>query len=49
MEILRANKIRPNQYGLRRLLKSFQSVVQEARSGKRLSISSIRVLVLLIN
>jgi hypothetical protein len=27
-------------------LKSFQSVVQEARSGKWLSISSIRVLVL---
>jgi hypothetical protein len=30
-------------------LKSFQSVVQEARSGKRLSISSIRVLVLRVD
>ena len=30
-------------------MKSFQSVVQEARSGRRLSISSIRVLLLLIN
>jgi hypothetical protein len=30
-------------------LKSFQSVVQEARSGKRLRISSIRVLVLRVD
>jgi hypothetical protein len=30
-------------------LESFQSVVQEARSGKRLRISSIRVLVLRVD